>query len=155
MKRDEPMRDEQTNQQTENVPTPRRLAARLLVALACGLAFGQAATARAQEMRFGIDFLTVFPRGEFRDNVSNNGYGAGAHFLVRVRQSPLLVGADVGGVVYGSETRRERLLPDIPDVRVDVTTKNNIILTHFLVRAQPRHGAVRPYADGLVGFKYL
>jgi opacity protein-like surface antigen len=28
-------------------------------------------------------------------------------------------------------------------------------MTHFVARAQPRHGAVRPYADGLVGFKYL
>jgi opacity protein-like surface antigen len=149
------MRDEHTNQQTENVPTTRRLAVRLLMALVCGLAFGQAATVRAQEMQVGFDFLTVFPRGEFRDNVSNNGYGASGHFFVRVKQSPLLVGVDVGGVVYGSETRRERLLADVPDVRVDVTTKNNIFLTHFIGRAQPRHGAVRPYVDGLIGFKVL
>jgi opacity protein-like surface antigen len=155
MKRDDAMRHEQINQQTENVPAICTLATRLLIALICGLAFGQATTARAQEMQLGFDFLTVFPRGEFRDNISNNGYGASGHFLVRVKQSPLLVGVDVGGVVYGSETRRERLLPDVPDVRVDVTTKNNIFLTHFLVRAQPRHGAVRPYVDGLIGFKYL
>src|SRR5690349_10285621 len=149
------MSNEQTNPQAENTPARRRLTTRLLVALVCGLAFGQAAAVRAQEMQFGVDFLTVFPRGEFRDNVSNNGYGASAHFLVRVRQSHLLAGVDVGGVVYGSETRRERLLPDIPDVRVDVTTRNNIVLTHFLARMQPRHGAVRPYVDGLIGFKYL
>jgi opacity protein-like surface antigen len=131
------------------------LAVRLSAALLCGLAFVQAGTARAQEIQFGFDFLTVFPRGEFRDNISNNGYGAGGHFLVRVKQSVLLVGADVGGVVYGSETRHAQLLADVPDVRVDVTTRNNIVLTHFLARVQPRHGAVRPYVDGLVGFKYL
>ena len=147
------MRDQKTNKQI--APAVRTLAARLLVTALCGLAFGQATAARAQEMQLGFDFLTVFPRGEFRDNVSNNGYGASGHFLVRLKQSPILVGADLGGVVYGSETRRVGLLPDIPDVRVDVKTTNNIFLTHFLVRAQPRQGRVRPYVDGLIGFKYL
>ena len=44
---------------------------------------------------------------------------------------------------------------NIPDITLKVDTDNNILLTHFLLRAQPRHGAVRPYVDGLVGFKYL
>jgi len=84
------MRDEKTNKAIRNGHTIRRLAARLLVAVLCGLVFGQAHAARAQEMQLGFDFLTVFPRGEFRDNVRNNGYGASGHFLVRVKQSPLL-----------------------------------------------------------------
>lgn len=149
------MRDDHTNQFSRPVSGIRKLAARLLLAMSCGAAFGLMTEVRAQEFQFGFDFLTVLPRGEFKDNIRNNGYGAGGHFLVRVKQSPLLVGIDLGGVTYGSETRRERLLVDVPDVRVDVTTKNNIFLTHFLVRAQPRHGAVRPYVDGLIGFKYL
>ena len=149
------MRDEKTNKPRRNARAIRTLAVRLLVAALCGLAFGQAHAARAQEFQAGVDFLTVFPRGEFKNNVTNNGYGASGHFLVRVKQSPLLVGVDLGGVVYGSDTRRVGLLPDVPDVRVNVTTKNIIFLTHFLVRAQPRQGIVRPYVDGLVGFKYL
>jgi len=149
------MRDDHTNQFGRSIFGIRKLAAHLLLAMSCGGAFGFMTEVRAQEFQFGFDFLTVLPRGEFKDNIKNNGYGAGGHFLVRLKQSPILVGIDLGGVTYGSETRRERLLADVPDVRVDVTTKNNIFLTHFLVRAQPRHGAVRPYVDGLIGFKYL
>lgn len=155
MKRDKRMRDAHTNQRTKSLPGIRFLAARLLFAALCCAAFGQATAARAQEFQAGVDFLTVLPRGEFKDNIKNNGYGAGGHFLVRLKQSPILVGIDLGGVVYGSETRKVTLLPDVPEVRADVTTSNNIFLTHFLVRAQSRHGAVRPYADGLIGFKYL
>jgi hypothetical protein len=155
MKRDKRMRNDHTNQQIKSPPGIRNLAVRLLLAALCGAAFGQGTDARAQEFQAGVDFLTVLPRGEFKDNIKNNGYGVGGHFLVRLKQSPILVGIDLGGVVYGSETRKVTLLPDVPEVRAEVTTGNNIFLTHFLVRAQPRHGVVRPYADGLIGFKYL
>jgi hypothetical protein len=47
------------------------------------------------------------------------------------------------------------LSDSIPDISVDVKTDNNIVLTHFLLRAQTRSGPVRPYVDGLIGFKYL
>jgi hypothetical protein len=155
MKRDKRMRDAHTNQRTKSLPGIRCLAARLLLAALGCAAFGQATSACAQEIQIGFDFLTVVPRGQFKDNIKNNGYGASGQFLVRVKQSPILVGIDMGGVVYGSETRKETLLPSVPEVRIDVTTGNNIFLTHFLVRAEPRHGAVRPYVDGLIGFKYL
>jgi hypothetical protein len=109
----------------------------------------------AQEIQAGIDFSTVIPRGDFKQNISNNGYGLGGQFLVGVRQSPLHLGLDAGFVVYGREETEQPFSPTIPEVRVKVRTNNNITLTHFLVRLQPRRGAVRPYADGLIGFKYL
>lgn len=152
IKRDKRMYDDQTRRQIKQAPGIRLFAAPLFLALLCGAAFGQAP---ATEFQFGFDFLTVVPLGQFKDNIKNNGYGASGHFLVRLKQSPVLVGIDLGGVTYGSESRRERLIPDVPEVRVRVTTRNNIVMTHFIARAQPRNGAVRPYADGLVGFKYL
>jgi hypothetical protein len=112
-------------------------------------------TAHAQEFQAGIDFITVIPKGQFKQNIKNSGYGGGGQFLVRVRQSPFLLGVDLGIVNYGSVSRKEPILPSIPDVRVDVSTDNNIFLTHFLVRAQPRRGNVRPYIDGLLGLKHL
>ncbi len=125
----------------------------MMAALALCLCFASAA--RAQSFQAGIDFSTVIPVGEFRDNVSNNGYGIGGQFLFAVGRSPIFIGADVGFVTYGSETRREPLSPTIPEIELRVRTTNNIALTHLLVRAQPRYGAVRPYVDGLIGFKYL
>lgn len=112
-------------------------------------------TAPAQEFQAGIDFISVIPNGQFKQNIKNNGYGGGGQFLVRVRQSPFLLGVDLGIVNYGSVSRKEPILPSIPDVRVDVSTDNNIFLAHFLVRAQPRRGDVRPYIDGLLGLKHL
>lgn len=149
------MYDERTNRQICHVPGLRGLAALLFAAVLCGTTFGQAPGSSPPEIQLGFDFLNVIPLGEFKDNIKNNGYGVGGHFLVRLKQSPILVGLDLGGVTYGSETRKERLLPDVPEVRVNVSTRNNIFMTHFVARAQPRDGAVRPYFDGLIGFKYL
>lgn len=112
-------------------------------------------TAQAQNFQAGIDFTTVFPVGEFRDNVDNNGYGVGGQFLYGLGKSPVFIGADLGVVVYGSQSRREILSPSIPELRLKVTTNNNIAWTHFLVRLQSRQGRVRPYAEGLIGVKYL
>lgn len=112
-------------------------------------------SASAQQIQVGIDFNTVIPRGGFSDNIKNNGYGIGGQFLVGIGRLPIHIGADAGYVVYGSDTRREPLSTNIPELELRVRTTNNIVLTHFLLRAQPRTGSVRPYIDGLIGFKYL
>jgi len=135
--------------QTHTKIYPLMFAAIIFFALA-----GSAST-RAQEIQLGIDFNTVIPQAEFKQNVKNNGFGVSGNFLVGLGRSPLLVGVDAGFSTYGHESRKVPLSGSIPDITVNVDTDNNILLTHFLLRAQPRHGAVRPYVDGLVGFKYL
>ncbi|HET9530599.1 MAG TPA: outer membrane beta-barrel protein [Blastocatellia bacterium] len=127
----------------------------LLLTILFGLSFSDAAAIRAQEIQFGIDFATIIPQGGFKENINSNGYGIGLQFAVSLGPGPFHLGADAGFVTYGSETRREPLIPTVPEVRVDVKTTNNIGLFHLLLRLQPRSGAVRPYADVLVGFKYL
>jgi opacity protein-like surface antigen len=120
------------------------------------LLIGCATIVQAQErVQISGYFLTVAPRGEFSENVTNNGYGAGLQGLVRVGSSPFLVGGDLGFVGYGSESHREIVSATISDFQVRVRTTNNIFLPHFVLRAQPRTGWVRPYVDGLVGLKYL
>jgi len=135
---------------------PFRQRLRLLMPVALLLVcFAFADNAQAQRFQAGIDFSSVFPVGEFRDNVDNTGFGVGGQFLFSIGRSPIFVGADVGLVTYGSEERDQPLIPSIPEVDLTVRTTNNITLTHLLVRAQPREGAIRPYVDGLIGFKYL
>lgn len=119
------------------------------------LFIGGATTVRAQERQAGFYFTTIVPRGEFSENVTNNGYGGGGQFLVRLAGSPFLAGGDLGIVIYGSESRREPISATIPNLQVRVRTSNNIFLGHFLLRAQPRTGPVRPYVDGLIGLKHL
>ena len=115
---------------------------------------GEATIVQAQaqtkdRVQLGVYFLTVVPRGEFSENLTNNSYGAGVQGLVRIGSSPFLVGGDLALVIYGDEIRRD---PTIPD---GVTTSNFIFVPHFVLRAQPRSGFIRPYVDGLIGLKYL
>jgi hypothetical protein len=118
------------------------------------LLIGGATIVHAQERgQVGGYFMTVVPRGEFSENVTNNGYGAGGQFLIRLGPSPFLAGGDFGAIVYGSESRREPISGT--NLQVRVSTSNNIFLGHFVLRAQPRTGPVRPYIDGLIGLKHL
>ncbi|MBN1540859.1 hypothetical protein JW992_01855 [candidate division KSB1 bacterium] len=102
-----------------------------------------------------IHFKLGSPQGEFAEEVENLGFGLGGNFLYNFPQTPFLLGASAGFLIYGSETRQAPFSLTIPDVTVDVTTSNNIFQGHLLLRAQPQQGAFRPYIDGLLGFNYL
>jgi hypothetical protein len=137
--------------------TTRLLVKALSILAACFLALlsGGATMVRGQDFQAGGYFTTVVPHGEFNDYVTNNGYGGGGYFLVRLGSSPFLAGGDVGIVTYGSKTRDEPFSNTIPNVFVRVRTSNNILLAHSLVRVQPREWRIRPYLDGLIGLKHL
>jgi len=117
-------------------------------------AFGSAPVA-AQNFQFGGDFIIGLPQDEFRDNIDDEGYGGSAQFGYFLGDTPIMVGVDVGFLNYGTTERFETFSPDIPEVIVQVRTTNNILLTHGFLRLQPQNGAVRPYVEGLLGFKYL
>jgi hypothetical protein len=120
------------------------------------LLIGGATIVGAQDAaQVGVYFTTIVPRGGFSDNVTNNGYGASGQFLVRLGPSPFLAGGDLGIAVYGSVSHREPISTTIPNLQVRVRTSNNILFSHFVLRAQPRTGMVRPYFDGLIGLKHL
>jgi hypothetical protein len=120
------------------------------------LLIGSATIIQAQDkVQAGAYFMTLVPRGEFSENVTNNGYGGGGQFLIRIGSSPILAGGDLGFVIYGSESFRVPISSTIPNLQVRVRTNNNIFLSHFVLRAQPRTGPIRPYIDGLIGLKYL
>ncbi len=103
----------------------------------------------------GVHFQASFPQGDFKDNVDKNAYGFNAEFIYSPKKSPLGIGLSFGYGIYGSESRREPFSNTIPDVTVKVTTTNNILLGHLVLRVLPKSGDLRPYADGLVGFNYL
>lgn len=122
-------------------------AAMLLMAAAPG-------SARAQ-WQGGLNFSAGAPQGDFKSNISNNGYGIGAYVGYAPESVPIMVGIDLGFLSYGNETRRERFSTTIPDVMVDVNTSNNIGLAHLSLRLGPNSGVFRPYINGLVGVNYL
>ncbi len=109
----------------------------------------------AQDLQGGLHFTYGIPQGEFKSKVGKNGYGISGNFGYSPTSTPVMMGLELGFLVYGSETRREPFSSTIPDVTVDVNTTNNIAFGHFLLRLQPTNGVIRPYVDGLVGLNYL
>lgn len=114
-----------------------------------------AVPASAQDFQGGIDFLVGLPQGDFRQNVDKTGFGVAGTIGWAPEQSPLMVGLELGFMVYGSETRREPFSTTTPNVFVDVNTSNNFFLGHLIVRGQPNTGTVRPYLQGMLGLNYL
>ena len=109
----------------------------------------------AQDFQAGVNFLFGQPKGEFKENVEDLGFGIGGMFAFRPGNSPVMIGVDVEYMLYGSETRQEPFSHTIPDVTVEVETRNNILLTHGLLRLQGKSGIFRPYLDGLIGMHYF
>ena len=121
-----------------------------------GLCAAWTLPAQAQwKVQSDLAFNVGIPQGEFEQNVDDLGYGANLFVGVGVGRSPVVLGVDAGFLVYGHERREVPLSTTIPDVTVDVTTSNNIVPVHGVLRIQPPGGMVRPYVDGLFGFKYL
>lgn len=103
----------------------------------------------------GGNFALGFPQGEFNDNVDVLGYGFTGYFLYRLPAPSFNVGLAFNYLVYGSETREEPWSQTIPDVFVDVTTTNDILYGHLMLRIQSPIGFIRPYIDGLFGFGHF
>ena len=67
-----------------------------------------------------------------------------------------MLGLDVAFLGYGHTTDQVPFSSTVgPRVPVEVSTSNNVLETHLSARLQRRRGRFRPYAEGLVGFKYL
>lgn len=104
----------------------------------------------------GATFTLGVPQGAFADNLDHSlSFGLSADALYHFGGAPLALGIEGSFQTYGSETRNVPFSLTIPDVRVDVTTSNNIAQLFGVVRLQPATGVVRPYAEGLVGLSYL
>lgn len=110
---------------------------------------------KALNLQGDLNFMVGVPVGEFSANVNNEGFGFGGMLGILLPHTPFLIGADMGFIVYGNETRTEPFSITIPDVNVNVTTSNNILLGHILLRLQLPTGIIRPYMDCVVGFNYL
>jgi len=116
---------------------------------------GFAGTAYGQSIQTGFNFSAGLPQGEFNDHVENTGFGGSGFIGYAFGNSPVMIGMDIGFLIYGRETRSELLSPAIPDVPVDVRTSNNILMCHSFLRVQAERSTVQPYMDALIGFKYF
>ena len=100
-------------------------------------------------------FIGAVPQGGLRDNISLGG-GLQGFIGGWLGQGPLMLGLDVAFLGYGSTTDEVPFSSTVgPRVPVEVSTSNNVLETHLSARLQRRDGRFRPYAEGLIGFKYL
>jgi opacity protein-like surface antigen len=115
--------------------------------LATGLLmWGAVLASRAADAAdFGIDALSVLPRGQLDENLGT-GYGIGAQLLFPVRDGPFFVGGEISVARYAEERR-----PFFGDF--DVVTSNDIGMFNVVLRAEATSGRVRPYLDAVVGLK--
>lgn len=103
-----------------------------------------------------LNFMVGVPMGSFRDNIEGLGYGGNLFGGLRIGTTPLVMGLDVGLLVYGRTVDTVPFSTTVgPRVTVEVVTTNSILEPHLVLRLQPIDGVVRPYLDGLLGFKYL
>jgi hypothetical protein len=127
-----------------------RKAHSLLIAL-----LALSASAQSQTWQGGIDLLLGSPQKEFRKNVDRLGVGVTLNAGYAPEGTPVMLGVEFGFMNYGSSERREPFSTTIPDVFVRVSTTNNFILGHAILRIQPNTGVFRPYLQGMAGFNYL
>ena len=118
------------------------------------------ADAFAQEFRIGqfqggLQFLVAAPRGEFRENTDDIGYGLTLDLGYVIPRMPVVVGGTFGFATYGSRTFRVPLSQTVQLVNVELENSNNFALGHLFLRFQPQTGVFRPYFEGLVGMNYF
>jgi len=99
--------------------------------------------------------LVAVPRGEFDAALGSPGGGLSMTALYAIPGTPLAIGGEGAVTIYGYERREVPLSLTIPDVRVGVTTSNNLAHLLAVVRLQVPSGGVRPYVDGVAGLTYL
>ncbi len=121
-------------------------------ALLLAALFAGAATAQPS---VSVTGLAAVPQGEFADALGVAGGGVSVGVLYAVPGSPFAVGVEGAVALYGYERREVPLSLTIPDVRVGVTTSNNLAQGLAVLRLQVPRGGVRPYVDGVAGLTYL
>jgi hypothetical protein len=123
-----------------------------LVAIGCaGLALPGAASAQSSVVSIPVGLHIGIPQGEFAENVAIAGglggggvWGLGSIFGLR---------ADLGVMIYGSETRRVPLGGGaLGLINVDVTTTNTIFGGGIGAQVGLPGRGLMPYLGGMIGF---
>ena len=103
----------------------------------------------------GLHLIAVQPLGEFAEYVDWGG-GVGGELLYAFDRSGALgLRMNLGLMIYGHETKRVPLGPQLGRINVDVSTSNNIFIAGIGPQVMLPSGFVRPYLNGTVGLSYF
>jgi hypothetical protein len=130
-------------------PAPMK---RLLILLALA-AF--AATPSTAQIYGGVSFSAAAPQNDFRQELGATAFGGSVNVLLHLRDVPIAIGFEGTGMTYGRARRSVPFRHDIGEVWLDVVTENNVAQGLAIIRVQPDHGVIRPYAEVVGGVNYL
>ena len=132
---------------------------RLLTAWAMVMMTSWSSWGGAVEAQLGLEagFSAAggFPQGAFADAVSRTGLGLTGHARLRPGGGILLVGIDGGFLIYDVQNSVETIAVPGGDVSAAMTVTNYLIPIHLSVRLEPAGGVLRPFIEGLAGWKYF
>ena len=118
----------------------------------------------AQKLILDPSFVVGIPMGDFRKNTDATGFGLGTAIMYQPATMPVAFGLDANFQVYGSNTQEEVLTANITmgNVLIDqihiplkITTENTIFNLNAIIRVMPDFKYVRPFIDGLIGFRSI
>ena len=95
------------------------------------------------------------PQGEFAENIDRQGVGLSMFAGAQLRNTPVILGLEGSIYEYGREYFHVSIDPLVSDVTDRYETANSFISAHFVTRLQRPKGSVMPYAEGLLGLKYM
>ena len=128
---------------------------RILLSLAFALMLF---TGMAQQA--GVGIVVGIPRNEFRLATEAEGYGLNLNFMFPIGSEVINFGGDISYMIYGLNARNEDLfvgINGIPafDIPLRIVNTNSIFGMHAIMRITAPTDNIRPYFEGLFGFRYI
>lgn len=105
-------------------------------------------------LKINTNFQVGVPVHEFYEKLNDVAVGAGFEVIGKLRKIPVWAGVQSGYSLFDRESRK--FFDDIEGVENEYEwkTRNNLWLLHGMFRIQPKTNFfIRPYFNGLVGFK--
>lgn len=102
------------------------------------------------------NFQMGIPMDEFRDNLNDIGFGGGGLLIFKIGETPVYTGIELSGMVFDAESTDYTVNIGGFFEDYELKTNNSIFLGHAVLRFAPTTTfPIRPYFDGMIGFKNL
>ena len=112
----------------------------------------------------GLGFVVGVPRNEFRVATEAEGYGLNLTVMFPVGTKVINFGGNINYMIYGLNSRKEDLTAQIKFgntvidelfIPLRVVNTNSIFGMHGIIRITAPTDNIRPYFEGLFGFRYI
>jgi hypothetical protein len=102
------------------------------------------------------NFQMGIPIDEFSNNLNDVGFGGGGLIVFKIGETPVYAGIELSGMIFDAETIDYTVNIGGFFEDYELKTNNSIFLGHAVFRFAPTITfPIRPYIDGMVGFKNL